>query len=1027
MNKVVLGLVWLLAWMVLEAGAAAWTPGKGPAQEAPLVFHSFSDPNLMLAGTNSGIYLSTDAGRTWGYSNQGLAATNRRVSAFIELPSGWLVVATAGGVYRSPDRGANWLISSTDMSAAKLHSFVLRRDGLLFGAASDALYWSRDNGASWSRSPDVLPSGASNLLKSSKDGLTWYAAGINGVYVSADNGKSWVSRSNMGGSGFVTALAVAPDGSVYAGLSDGGIWRSADQGKTWSKGNGDLIVSYVTCLLVTAKGTVFAGSSTNGLYRSVDNGLTWQAVSQGDASPEVVSLGQAGNGNVLVGKRALLSGAASVLVSNDEGKSWTSVEKGFVALPVSAMSETADGTLYAGTPDGVYLSRNGGKTWESASQGISLDQVIPSWRIPGIVALAKTADNGLIAMTPSGRFFLRESGAVSWTAVGKINASVATMRMSSDGTLWAALETGKCAEGKCVYRSADKGKTWTPSATAFSISFLAAVTTDEKNAVYVAGAGAVYRSADQGKTWEAASQGLPAKDSIISLLATAGRLYAGTAANGVFVSDDGGAVWTAVGNELKNLPVLKLISAPDGTLYAGTKRGLYKSLDRGASWVADMQGLADLNVIDMYVGGNGTLYASTYAGGSYFRPLPDGTVAGLSIQAPGVLEGQGKIKLTALATFENGAQANVKPIWSVSDAALASIDADGNLTYRAGVQDSRLEISARYTNQQTASHTMVLRTSATVRELSLDVPAGLPGGASILPRALALYADGAWLPVPAEWQVSGPARLDSENGILTGEVVGGDTPIQLTASYGGHSAVSTLTLRKARSATALRILGPRYMDTGQRARFQAKLIYDDGSETLVTPSWSVRGTGNSIMPNGELLAGSVPQLVELLANYSDGANALTSTFPIRVLSWSSSAHDVLTIRLDVRGDLYPGDNLRLRLGEENFDPLTRYDLYAVLQTPAGAMIFLKDTGKSPVEFSEKLVALRSGVSFAAAQDEGLLDIVLPNGLEKGTYAGHAVAVKAGSNPFDSTNWLSYSSSMARAPGISSVPIVIMNR
>ena len=63
----------------------------------------------------------------------------------------------------------------------------------------------------------------------------------------------------------------------------------------------------------------------------------------------------------------------------------------------------------------------------------------------------------------------------------------------------------------------------------------------------------------------------------------AGKLFAGTEEEGVFLSTDNGSSWTEVNAGLKQKGI-NCLAARDSVLFAGTLRGVFSTTDNGAHW-----------------------------------------------------------------------------------------------------------------------------------------------------------------------------------------------------------------------------------------------------------------------------------------------------------------------------------------------------------------------------------------------------------------------------------------------------------
>ncbi|MDO8273232.1 MAG: putative Ig domain-containing protein [Gammaproteobacteria bacterium] len=80
------------------------------------------------------------------------------------------------------------------------------------------------------------------------------------------------------------------------------------------------------------------------------------------------------------------------------------------------------------------------------------------------------------------------------------------------------------------------------------------------------------------------------------------------------------------------------------------------------------------------------------------------------------------------------------------------------------------------------------------------------------------------------------------------------------------------------------------------------------------------------------------------------------------------------------------------------------DLYVVLATPGGAILTLN----SNLSWVSTLEPVARGFGLANLQVNNFYAMVLPAGVANGTYSFYLVAVRAGSDPANSNNWLGYS-------------------
>ena len=147
--------------------------------------------------------------------------------------------------------------------------------------------------------------------------------------------------------------------------------------------------------------------------------------------------------------------------------------------------------------------------------------------------------------------------------------------------------------GLGLFRSEDRGATWTKSGQGVTDPFILTLTTGKDGAIY-AGTfrGGVFRSRDRGKSWQAINSGLKRQE-IKALLAVGDAVYAGTA-DGAYRLGAGNDRWSVVTTGLDDILVHALALSSDGTLYAGTSgKGILRFKAQSTGWVRQQHGLKD--------------------------------------------------------------------------------------------------------------------------------------------------------------------------------------------------------------------------------------------------------------------------------------------------------------------------------------------------------------------------------------------------------------------------------------------------
>jgi photosystem II stability/assembly factor-like uncharacterized protein len=179
-----------------------------------------------------------------------------------------------------------------------------------------------------------------------------------GILESRDGGRTW------------TALPVRDDAMSMAPAQDGSIviaghnvfTASRDGGLTWSVISADLpsldIHGFTRDPVDPAR--MWAYLATGGLWESTDSGVHWTRVREDDVVFPLAIL-RAG------ATRLLGVDYTGLVASDDGGRTWASVGSP-PTYPMTALAATPDGaTIYAGSPDGLFRSADGGATWRKTT------------------------------------------------------------------------------------------------------------------------------------------------------------------------------------------------------------------------------------------------------------------------------------------------------------------------------------------------------------------------------------------------------------------------------------------------------------------------------------------------------------------------------------------------------------------------------------------------------------------------------------------------------------------------------------
>ncbi len=349
---------------------------------------------------------------------------------------------------------------------------------------------------------------------------------------------------------------------------------------------------------------------------------------------------------------AVYGGAA--YISRDTGATWKSLDFGSSVGRVRGLA-CRNGIFYAGTSFGLFASTDEGNTWASAVE------VFPP--VDQLTAF-EVLDTTILIGSTSGLIYRSTDKGKSWTHSDSTYSSWYITCFAFDGrTLFAGRDGGG------IMRSTDNGLNWSRCDSAVSLYFVSCMI--PFGGKVFAGAGGLYCSADSGLTWSPSDSGF-GNVSISGLAALDGRLYAGTEnEGGIFVTTDVGESWEPMNTGLPDKWVLSLGSMGK-YLFAGTLDGVFFLPDSGSMWLPANLRSTGANVYSIAATGK-KLFAGTNAGvflstnnGSSWTPVSLGltsyNVTSLVVNGDTLLAAT----YDGLMRSENGGRS-----WTAADSALA--------------------------------------------------------------------------------------------------------------------------------------------------------------------------------------------------------------------------------------------------------------------------------------------------------------------------------------------------------------------
>ncbi len=384
-------------------------PNKLPTEVYAIHFWK----SQIFAGTSKGLYVSNDNGATW---NLKPFSTNIATLPVTHIRSlGDKVHATVefnlsektAYAYSSSDGGETWQ-EERDYDG-RFHSF----DSLqVYISQYNGLEISSDGGATWRiiKAPSTLPDTSFHGLGLFEN--TLYLLHKEGISLTKDGGISWSSTRSVPffNTEYPDSLSISQS-AWFLPTYRLGLFISKDKGQSWT-GKTELVAGTPARIRSGAiDGLRLLMASAEGLYISENLGATWMLKKQSDGLPS--------NSIYKVKKRAskyYLATNNGFAVSKDGASTWTLLRPSPDGSLTGSDITESDGVIYAAVYNNFGLSKDQGQNWK-------FEERIGIWETVHDICCVEAVDKTVFVGTDKG-LYLSKDGGLTWEkfAIGNVRA-----------------------------------------------------------------------------------------------------------------------------------------------------------------------------------------------------------------------------------------------------------------------------------------------------------------------------------------------------------------------------------------------------------------------------------------------------------------------------------------------------------------------------------------------------------------------------------------------------------------------------
>ncbi len=613
--KAIFSFIIILTILTIEAPAQnfSWQQTNGPAGGYVRALVRNSN-GTMFAGTDAGVYKSTNNGDSWLLSNGAIG--NSYIYSMAVSPNGTIFAGTFyNKIFRSTDEGNSWTQVGFNVYFI-IDAMAVKPDGTVFagteesdGSGNGSVYRSTDNGNTWTEVNNGLPNSNSLVrqIRVDENGSV-FAATFNGLYKSTNDGASWTQLTNGIWITLISSIAVnSLNNYFYASGSNlsgtmVGVFRSTDGGNTFTQLSFPDI--WAPTIDVSPAGHFFAAVTgfiptlNFGIYRSTDDGVTFVKI---DSSLSVKNFAFGTTDQIFAGTNL------GFHLSSDDGNNWQLKVSGMTGLKTYVLAADNVNNIYAGTGNGPYRSTDFGESWERLGDIVQLRAT---------QSMVTTSNGYIFIINDNGGVFRSTDTGNNWTQLS-VGAALGVLFAASNDYLF----IGPPFQG--VLRSTDYGNTWTPRNTGLPAnSDIQAFADDPSGKIYAGASYGIWQSTINGDLWMPYST----YNGYLDLMAAnaSGDLFwahsdAFSNENDFYRSTDNGSTYTQLTVVSGNVGVVSdILISPDQNVFVAVTDnivgGVYRSTNNGDTFEQVNDGLTEKLLTSLAIDAQEHLLAGTTRG-----------------------------------------------------------------------------------------------------------------------------------------------------------------------------------------------------------------------------------------------------------------------------------------------------------------------------------------------------------------------------------------------------------------------------
>ncbi|HEV2215896.1 MAG TPA: transcriptional regulator [Terracidiphilus sp.] len=469
--------------------------------------------------SGGGVWTSRDGGRSW---SEEAGMRGESIRAFVQAPSNpdILFAGTLTGVFRSEDGGATWSEISPPGSREIHEVESLAVDpvnpGIVYAGTWHLPWKTMNGGKTWHsiKRGVIDDSDVFSILLDPERPRMVYASACSGIYKSLNGGELFRRIQGIPSTARRTRVLKQDPRNravVYAGTTEG-LFKTVNGGRTFQRMTGpDVIINDVYVDPANPQRVLLA-TDRSGVLASEDGGASFTASNHGISQRKVAALlVDAGNPQRMYAGVVNDKSYGSAFVSSDGGAEWQQMAAGLDGRDVFALGQSPKGALLAGTNDGLFAWNAEAKAWQerdtianvltkTATETVCGERVNVERRVKdaprrmeGRVYAIDLSGEAWLVSSDSGVFTSSDEGA-TWQG-GPVMGVAGYLSVTARGKWLAA------ARPNGVVYSKDCGRTWWPMGIPLALTRIHRIAFSPDGTLWLGAREGVYFTRDLGKSW----------------------------------------------------------------------------------------------------------------------------------------------------------------------------------------------------------------------------------------------------------------------------------------------------------------------------------------------------------------------------------------------------------------------------------------------------------------------------------------------------------------------------------------------